>query len=549
MTRLQFPIPTIEHHIQRLGMTHHPFPAVPDGNHYYMHETLQALLHEVLFTLNQKRGFVVITGEVGLGKSTFSRVLLQELSMQQAATALVLNSVVQEAALLEQIIADFGLTPNSKEVSELLQQLNHFLLANKKNDITSVVVIDDAQNLTPASLELIRLLTSLETSSEKLLQIVLLGQPELQYTLNTKALRQLKSRIALSRQFLPFSKAQMLQYIIYKTTATERHDVQVSATASSLLYRATRGVPRLVNLLMDRVLILLAARNTVRVSASMVRLAIADVGDEFFYCQSAKQRLVRCSAWVIAFLIVVFVTIQFSLLSKMQTYYVDWLHRKNDLVVENYKEIKPEAATREAVLEAADSQPDMVEAEPERKVEPALHTEVVQPKSGAFVAGNGKENRTESELAQRALAELRRRLLPSYNAPSLWQVYSEQDILSALNSQNSTTIINWLQRSSTLQVVSLPVHAISEQGKAACFVIKHDCIFTWKGVSSLTGELSNMQIVLANANLYSGEIDGVLGLQTLSAIKKLQFILGLPATASLDQATLFALYHIQFFRI
>ncbi|RXF00624.1 ExeA family protein [Pseudoalteromonas sp. PS5] len=552
MTRLQFPMPAMDHHIERLGMTHHPFPAVPDGNHYYMHDTLQALLHEVLFTLNQRRGFVVITGEVGLGKSTFSRVLLQELATLQAATALVLNSVVQETALLEQIIVDFGLTPCSKEMPELLQQLNHFLLSNKKNAVTSVVVIDDAQNLSAASLELIRLLTSFETSSEKLLQIVLLGQPELQDTLNTKSMRQLKSRIALSRQFLPLSKAQMAQYIKYKTQASGCDALQVSRLALALIYRATRGVPRLVNLLMDRVLIVLAAKQTSVVSRDIIRLAIVDVGEAFFYYRSSKKKIILGCIYTTVIVSAAFLASKFAVIDKVKGHYDNWLQS-------DARQVTPSEPNAFLILDSTNT----TVSEPERvplsinksEVKPAPQLSVVTDAAPAVIditpttAGNGTTTTSKNERAERALQELTQRLLPEQEGLSLWQLYAKEDILAALAAQNSTIIINWLQRSGNLQVVSFPLHAVSEQGQAVCFAVKHECIFTWSGLSSLQGELSNMQMALANAGLYGGDIDGMLGVQTLGAIKKLQFVLGLPATASLDQATLFALYHIQFFRI
>ncbi|USD29246.1 AAA family ATPase [Pseudoalteromonas sp. SCSIO 43201] len=553
MTRLQFPMPAMDHHIERLGMTHHPFPAVPDGNHYYMHDTLQALLHEVLFTLNQRRGFVVITGEVGLGKSTFSRVLLQELATLQAATALVLNSVVQETALLEQIIVDFGLTPCSKEMPELLHQLNHFLLSNKKNAVTSVVVIDDAQNLSAASLELIRLLTSFETSSEKLLQIVLLGQPELQDTLNTKSMRQLKSRIALSRQFLPLSKAQMAQYIKYKTQASGYDALQVSRLALTLIYRATRGVPRLVNLLMDRVLIVLAAKQTSVVSRDIIRLAIVDVGEAFFYYRSSQKKIIFGCIYITMMVSAAFLASKFAVVDKVKGHYDDWLQSSAEQPITS-RETQSEAPSDSTNTTVSELEPVSLSIN-KPEVKPAPQVSMVTDAAPAVIditpttAGNGTTTTSKNERAERALQELTQRLLPEQEASSLWQFYAKEDVLAALAAQNSTIIINWLQRSGNLQVVSFPLHAVSEQGQAVCFAVKHECIFTWSGLSSLQGELSNMQMALANAGLYGGDIDGMLGVQTLGAIKKLQFVLGLPATASLDQATLFALYHIQFFRI
>lgn len=248
-----------------------------------------------------------------------------------------------------------------------------------------------------------------------------------------------------------------------------------------------------------------------------------------------------------------FLASKFAVVDKVKGHYDDWLQSSAEQPITS-RETQSEApldSTNTTVSEL--EQVSLSINKPE--VKPAPQVSMVTDAAPAVIdntpttEGNSTTTTPEKVLAERALHELTQRLLPEQEALSLWQFYAKEDVLAALAAQNSTIIINWLQRSGNLQVVSFPLHAVSEQGQAVCFAIKHECIFTWSGLSSLQGELSNMQMALANAGLYGGDIDGMLGVQTLGAIKKLQFVLGLPATASLDQATLFALYHIQFFRI
>lgn len=178
----------------RLGLSRNPFPPTPDAGSYFFTSCLEEDFAEIAHCIEARKGFVLLTGEVGLGKSTMVRRLLDTLQGKKCHSALILNTFLQDGALLSAIQMDFGLPPNDS-VEQGLEQLTQLLIARHQAGEISLLVIDDAQNLSVQSLELVRLLCNLETNQEKLLQILLAGQPELEHTLASPELRQLKSRI------------------------------------------------------------------------------------------------------------------------------------------------------------------------------------------------------------------------------------------------------------------------------------------------------------------------------------------------------------------
>ena len=177
-----------------LGLSRNPFPPTPDAGSYFFTPRLEEDFAEIVHCIEARKGFVLLTGEVGLGKSTLVRRLLDTLEGKGCHSALILNTFLQDSALLSAIQSDFGL-PATDSVEQGLARLTEFLIAKHQAGEVSLLVIDDAQNLSVESLELVRLLCNLETGPEKLLQILLVGQPELEQTLARTELRQLKSRI------------------------------------------------------------------------------------------------------------------------------------------------------------------------------------------------------------------------------------------------------------------------------------------------------------------------------------------------------------------
>jgi general secretion pathway protein A len=290
---LPLPAPVWQAH-HALGMSRNPFPPTPDAQGYFFTESLSGDFAETLHCIRSRKGFVLITGEVGLGKSTFVRNLMDTLAQENTAVSLVLNTFLQGGALLAAINDDFGLHQDANAAPAIttqanlavqLTRLNAFLLecaAIRKN---CVLIIDDAQNLNHQSLELVRLLCNVETGQEKLLQIVLVGQPELLETLNEPSLRQLKSRIVKHVQLVGLNVTDVARYVDYRmiqsglgadAAAGEFKQIHLRPEAVTTLFSATLGNPRRLNLVMDRCLYGLVATRSRVVTPDLVRAGVAE---------------------------------------------------------------------------------------------------------------------------------------------------------------------------------------------------------------------------------------------------------------------------------
>jgi general secretion pathway protein A len=265
-------------HLSALGFVRNPFPQTPDADCYFRTEALEQQFAEALHCLQVGKGFVLLTGEVGTGKSTFLRCLMDELIETDAAVSFVFNTFLQGRDLLLAINRDFGLTPGS-DLAQDIEWLNQYLIAQHVNGRRCVVVIDDAQNLDAASLELLRLLSNLETRQEKLLQIVLSGQPELLALLRKNEIRQLASRIVQHIQLSPLSGAECERYISFRITRSGTHGrIRLGAAAQRAVHRHARGNPRRVHLIMDRCLYGVAPSGSGEVSKSLIDQAARESG-------------------------------------------------------------------------------------------------------------------------------------------------------------------------------------------------------------------------------------------------------------------------------
>lgn len=261
----------------RLGLARNPFPPTPDASAYFFTEALQEQFAEVLHCICARKGFVLLTGEVGLGKSTFVRRLLDTLPEGEVRSALVFNTFLQREALLSAILRDFGLEP-ADDMDEALTRLNGFLMDEHRAGRTCLLVIDDAQNLQPASLELVRLLCNLETGQEKLLQIVLAGQPELETLLAGRDLRQLQSRVVKHARLEGLHADQVLRYFEMRVSAAGASGrIALAPRAARQLHRATGGNLRRIHLVLDRCMYGLAAQGSGTIDSRLLRTALDDL--------------------------------------------------------------------------------------------------------------------------------------------------------------------------------------------------------------------------------------------------------------------------------
>src|SRR5271167_4352955 len=195
------------------GLAESPFNANPDPRFLYLTSQVEEALTGLMYGIQTRKGFITLTGEVGTGKTTLVNRLLDWLHQRRAKTAFLFNSRMNTNQLFDFILAEFDISCDSKSKSQQLMKLNHWLLDRYRSGETVVLILDEAQNLTFPVLEEIRLLTNLETSTEKLLQIVLSGQPELEEKLKLPELRQLRQRIMLRCKTAPLTKEQTHDYI------------------------------------------------------------------------------------------------------------------------------------------------------------------------------------------------------------------------------------------------------------------------------------------------------------------------------------------------
>jgi general secretion pathway protein A len=259
------------------GLRERPFSIAPDPQYLYMSERHQEAFAHLSYGIQQGGGFVKLTGEVGTGKTTLCRSLLSKLP-KGVDVALILNPRVNERELLETICDEFRIlyTTNST-VKILLDLLNQHLLRAFSKGKTSVLIIDEAQLLEIEVLEMVRLLTNLETNKAKLLQIILIGQPELDHVLAREELRQLDQRINARYHLGPLNKEQVAEYVSYRLGVAGCQRALFSRQAIRRVFRLSRGVPRIINVLCDHSLLRAYASSKELVNASLVSSAAREV--------------------------------------------------------------------------------------------------------------------------------------------------------------------------------------------------------------------------------------------------------------------------------
>src|SRR5215813_10848238 len=233
-----------------------PFDINTDPRYLYVTRPTEEALSRLTYGIEARKGFILLTGEVGTGKTTLLHKLLESLHQQDVATAFVFNARLTESQFLDYMLADFGITCKSRMKSQVLFKLHTWLLERYQAGQQSVLVVDEAQNLSRQTLEEIRLLTNLETSTDKLLQVVLAGQPELEHKLNQRELRQLRQRIAVRAQTLPLSQEETRGYILERLRIAGSDGEEIFSTeAIDTAHRLSRGIPRVINMLSEHALI------------------------------------------------------------------------------------------------------------------------------------------------------------------------------------------------------------------------------------------------------------------------------------------------------
>jgi general secretion pathway protein A len=258
------------------GLNESPFNVNPDPRYLYLTNPIQEALACLIYGIQTRKGFVLLTGEVGTGKTTVLNKLLEWCRQERISTAFMFNPRLNEAEFFDFMMADFGITCDSTLKSRTLMKLNEWLLEQYRSGTRVVLIVDEAQNLSPAMLEEIRLLTNLETSTAKLLQIVLAGQPELEDKVNEPELRQLRQRITLWAKTSPLTLLETQGYIKQRLRIAGTTEEIFGTEAIEAVYRHAHGIPRITNLLCEHALITAFVAHCKAVSAKMVEEVAKD---------------------------------------------------------------------------------------------------------------------------------------------------------------------------------------------------------------------------------------------------------------------------------
>lgn len=261
-----------------------PFSLTPDPKFYFLSRKHEEAIETLLFGINNRKGFMTLVGDIGTGKTTTCRTLIDRLD-KNTDVSMIFNPMLSILELLESINDDFGNKDAVGDSVKLqLDALNSFLLRRLRWNKNALVIIDEAQNLSVEALEMLRLLSNLETEEKKLLQILFIGQLELVKKLDSPELRQLNQRMIIKCQLTPLNYTETCQYVIHRiqiAAFSNLPKVKFEERALKRMFDYTRGVPRLINILSDRVLMEAFSRRGMVVDESMARQAVSDLEGGF----------------------------------------------------------------------------------------------------------------------------------------------------------------------------------------------------------------------------------------------------------------------------
>jgi general secretion pathway protein A len=259
------------------GLSEPPFDITPNPRFLFYSAKHREAFNHLLYGIRERKGFVQLTGEVGAGKTTVCRAMLEQLG-DRFATALIINPMLDADQLLKAIAMEFGLEVKGMDRLETLATLNQFLLRQVEEHKDTVLIIDEAQDLSNELLEQVRLLSNLETDDHKLLQIVLMGQPELRDRLNAFELRQLRQRITIRYHLRPLTRTELRDYVLHRLQVSGANGAPYFTSAALWrVYLYSQGIPRLINAVCDKCLLAGFVRQTDRIDFKTVRLAIREL--------------------------------------------------------------------------------------------------------------------------------------------------------------------------------------------------------------------------------------------------------------------------------
>lgn len=262
---------------QFFGLKEKPFNITSDPNFLYLSRIHKEAFAHLIYGIKERKGFLEITGEIGAGKTTLCRALLNHLDIN-TKSAFIFNSTLPEMQLFQTILEDFGVCVGKKTKAAMLRQFNNFLLEELSRNNNVVLIIDEAQNLKSSVLEELRILSNLETEKEKMFQMILVGQPELREKLNAPNLKQLRQRIGVRFHITALPSDEIGEYIYHRLqVAGSSGDILFSVDALDVIYKYSGGIPRLINTVCDKALLSAYVAQTKQIDSAIVERCIKEI--------------------------------------------------------------------------------------------------------------------------------------------------------------------------------------------------------------------------------------------------------------------------------
>jgi general secretion pathway protein A len=318
------------------GFKSKPFEITPDPKFLFLSESHKEALATLTYAVRERKGFTVITGEVGTGKTTLVQSLLGRLD-GNAKTAYIFNPKLSSTDLLHSICEDFGMKSQKRSKGQYISQLHKFLLDCYARNENVVLIIDEAHTLDPKLLEEVRLLTNLETPKSKLLQVILIGQPELNDILEDPQFRQLKQRVSLRYHVQPLGEGDTKKYIIKRLRMAGAFDHNIfTPKALNKIYKYTKGIPRLINIICDNALLMGYTTDQKIIGRKIVHEAIKNL--DGFSLQKKRRRLILFKVIPVVLLSLVTFIILASLLN-MRWEIAGWIQLFKNTILKFYQEI------------------------------------------------------------------------------------------------------------------------------------------------------------------------------------------------------------------
>jgi len=500
-----------------LGLNQNPFPVAPDNLNFYISEHIDQILSNLVHGIVSRKGFMVLTGDIGLGKTTISRRIINILEDKRVETSLVFHTTYQDVELLKEINRDFGLESNSRSYSDQMKLLAQFLLDQNRRGRNCAIIIDDAQNLSRMSLELVRMISNLEADQQKLVQIILIGQPELMDKLNSHELRQLKSRIMISEEVNPLTLDELKTYLLFKLNGSGNKGlVEIHRSAFKKIHRLTAGNFRQVNILLDRCLYVAFFYNSIRISKQIVAEAYQDLQPRKFSALRRRSALIAAAA--AATVLITAGTLYFSSVLKLS----------------GMSSIKPTASPTPASSE--------VQALAEKAV-PNMDAQL-QPAASVIDAPAADSLEEPPTTIPRAIANFLNTYSLSQYANAFYDALRYRQFARVAEDISYDTRYELVRLDRVPEFVrgkfGILAYPMRSDGQETFFLFWRPVMRLKKFYYSYRDHnISLLQEKLAQLNLYDHRIDGIVGPRLMSAVVRFQKDLKLPVTGYPDDKTIF----------